>query len=408
MIQINRYYKPAFIFFALVAGILFFSSCSKKPKSAPMQMEVPVFTATVVQKTVPVQISAIGNVESLSTVSVKAQVGGELAGVHFKEGDFVEKGQLLFTIDPRPFEINLEQSKANLAKDLAQVRQARANLKKEFVQEKNAAIEQDRYAELFRQNLISKEQADQFRTNAEASAASVAGSRAALQTAREAVQIDIASVENAKLQLQYASIRAPFNGKTGSLQAHAGDLIKANDTSALVVINRVMPIYVTFSVPETELAKIRQYQTHHPLIVEAAIPNQPEKEEGTVSFMDNAVDLSTGTIRMKGLFKNEDKKLWPGQFVNVALRLAIQPNTLVVPSQAVQTGQQGTYVFVVKPDLTADMRLVQIGSEINGETVITRGLQAGEIVVTDGQLGLVPGVKVIIKQNSDIEPATHP
>ncbi len=358
----------------ILATLVFLTSCSGNGVTGSsaqraMSEAVPVMIATVIQKTVPVELRAIGNVEAYSTISVKSQVEGQLELVHFHEGQDVQKGALLFAIDPRPFEAALKQAEANLARGTAQAKRAQADA--------------ERYTKLFEAGIVSKEQYDQFRTGAEALEAEVRADRAA--------------VENARIQLGYCTIRSPLAGRTGSLIIHQGNVVKANDIT-LVVINQIRPIYASFAVPEKYLAGLKSHMASGRLRVKVVIPNDEiHPVEGVLTFVDNAVDATTGTIRLKGTFANKEARLWPGQFVNVSLTLAAQPNAVVVPSQAVQTGQQGQYVFVVKPDLTAEARPVVVNRSLGGETVIDGGLQPGEKVVTDGQLRLVPGAKVEVK-----------
>jgi multidrug efflux system membrane fusion protein len=354
-------------------GIVSLTGCSPKnteSQAVTPNIAVPVVVAAVVQKTVPVEIRAIGNVEAYSAVSAKPQVAGEVEQAYFKEGQDVKKGDLLFTLDSRPYQAALHQLEANLARDLAQLENARAQA--------------ERYTRLFQEGIVSKEQYDSFRTNADALAA--------------AVLADKATIERAKIDLDYCAIRSPMDGRTGSLLVHPGNIVKANET-ILVVINQITPIYVSFSVPEQDLAEIKQRMAAGSLPVEALIPDgELHPVPGTLTFVDNAVDNTTGTIRLKGTYANTEGRLWPGQFVNVVLKLTSRPNAIVVPSQAVQTGQSGPYVFVVKPDLTAESRPVTAGSTVGGETVIEKGLQPGETVVTDGQLRLAPGTKVEVKR----------
>ncbi|GAB4411604.1 MAG: efflux RND transporter periplasmic adaptor subunit [Thermodesulfovibrionales bacterium] len=358
-------------FVILVLLTVLLSACSSGKSGQPQKKEaVPVTAASVTQKTVPVQVRAIGNVDAYSSVGVKAQVGGELIQVHFKEGQDVNKGDLLFTIDPRPYEAALKQAEANLARDTAQM--------------ENARVEANRYAELVKKGYVAQQQYDQVRTNA-----------AALEST---VNADRAIVENARLQLRYCYIYSPIAGRTGNLISNQGNLIKANADNPMVVINQIQPIYVNFSVPEQYLSEIKRYMSAGKLKVEAFISREDVKpEQGVLTFIDNVVDIATGTIKLKGTFPNEKKRLWPGQFVNVILTLTTQPNALVVPSQAIQTGQSGQYVFVIKNDLTVESRPVVVGRTLNGETVVEKGLQIGDRVVTDGQLRLVPGAKVEIK-----------
>jgi multidrug efflux system membrane fusion protein len=414
--------------FGLLLLVLFSSACSNEKSGISVSSPVPVIVADVIQKTVPVQLRAIGNVQAYSTITVKSIVGGEIRQVHFTEGQNVKKGEFLFTIDPRPFEASLKQAEANLSRDVAQVsqveadlaknialvKQAEANLERDIAQAENAKVEAKRYESLIERQVVSRQQYEQFRTNAEAleatvradkaakesAEAAVRSSKAALENARAAVRADQAAVENAKIQLGYCFIRSPIDGRTGNLLVKRGNVIKANDID-LVTINQINPIYVAFSVPEQNLLEIKKYMAGGPLKVEALLPNDASDAEGGVlSFIDNTVDKTTGTILLKGTFINKEKRLWPGQFVNVVLTLATQSDAIIIPSQAVQTGQQGQYVFVLKSDLTVELRSVVVNRILNNESVIDKGLQNGEKVVTDGQLQLVPGAKVEVKSSS--------
>ena len=331
---------------------------------------MPVLVAKVEQKTVASRIHAIGRVEAYSTVEIKAQINGEVTDVHFKEGQEVQKGDLLFTIDPRPFEAALLQAKANLEKDQAQQAQTEAD--------------ERRYAMLLKENVGSQQQYDQAHATAESARANVAADKAAVRTA--------------ELNLGYTTIRAPIDGRTGNLLVHPGNLVKANADTAMVVINQIKPVYVDFSIPEQRLPEVRRYMADRKLVVTTSIPGpQPEEETGGLSFVDNSVDTKTGTIELKGLFSNQDGKLWPGQFVDATLVLNQRPNTVLVPSQAVQTGLDGSYVFVVGKNLKVQPRPVVLGEAYDGETVVESGLKSGETVVTDGQLRLIPGASVTIK-----------
>ena len=362
------------VFFILSFLFLaFFSACGGK-EQPPQKPPVPVTAGTVIQKTVPVQIQAIGNVEAYSTVSVKSQIGGILNRVHFKEGQDVRKGDILFTIDPRPYEAALKQAEANLAKDNAQLENAREEVR--------------RYAELVKKGYVAQQQYDQIRTNA--------------ATFEATVNADKAVVENARLQLKYCYIYSPINGRTGNLISNEGNLIKANADTSMVVINQIQPIYVTFSVPEQNLSEMKKYMAEGKLKIEAFLSKEDMKpEQGVLTFIDNSVDMATGTIKLKGTFANKGKRLWPGQFVNAVLTLTLQPDAIVVPSQSIQTGQKGQYVFIIKNDLTVEDRPIIVGRTLNSGTVIEKGLQSGEKVVTDGQLRLVPGAKIQIKDKAD-------
>jgi membrane fusion protein, multidrug efflux system len=349
----------------LVAGCSKDASGVPKAEDPRKKMAVPVTVGMAVEKNVPVQIRAIGNVEAYSSVSVKAQIEGEIAIVHFKEGQEVKAGDMLFTIDPRPFEVALKQAEANLAKNRAQLL--------------NARRQEERYGSVAKKGFVSQEQYDQIASNADALAATL--------------KADEAAVENAKLKLAYCFIKSPIDGFVGAIRVHKGNLMKANDNDKpMVLINQVKPIYVSFSVPEHYLPEIRNRMAESKLEVQAAIGGGAGKIiQGQLAFIENAVDTNTGSIPLKASFTNTDKTLWPGQFVKVTLTLATQSGAVVVPSQAIQSGQQGRYVFVVKDDSTVEYRPVVPGETIDGETVITRGIAPGERVVTDGQLRLASG-----------------
>jgi len=369
----SRGRKPSGAVALLGLYILLWMGCSAKRAETPGMVpdySAPVTIATARLAAVPVQVHAIGNVEAYSTVSVKAQVAARIEKAYFTEGQDVRKGDLLFTLDRAPFDAALQQAEANLAKDQAQL--------------ENAKAEAERYTELFQEGIVSKEQYDSMRTNADALSASV--------------RADTAAIDKARIDLSYCSIQSPIDGRTGALLVHPGNLVKDND-AALVVLNQIHPIYVTFSVPEQHLRDIKSYRGRGPLRIEATIPNQEQNpSQGVMTFIDNAVDSTTGTIKLKGTFDNPDNRLWPGQFVNVALTLKTQANAVVAPSQAVQTGQAGQYVFVVKQDMTAELRPVVVANAVGNQTVIQKGLAAGETVVTDGQLRVVPGMKVGVRK----------
>jgi multidrug efflux system membrane fusion protein len=387
-----------------------------------------VAVATVEQKTMPVEIITIGTVEAYAVVAVRAQVGGELQRVHIKEGQDVRKGDMLFTIDSRPFEATLaqaeamranhmsavQQARAALERDTAKVAQARSALARDEAQAKNAQVQETRYADLMKKELIAREQYDQIRTNAESATATVRADQADVTSAEETVRADEAAaraaeqivkadeaiIENARLQLGYTQIRAPIDGRVGSLQLNQGNVVRSTGTndSTLITINQVEPIYVSFTVPQQQLPAIRRYMAAAPLAVRALPQGEREPFAGTVTFIDNAVDQTTGTIRLKATFPNTEHRLWPGQFVNVQLTLTVEPNAIVVPSQALQTGQQGTqFVFVVKADSTVENRPVTVARTQGSETVVSKGLTAGEKVVIDGQPRLVSGSKVEVR-----------
>ena len=335
-------------------------------------------TAWVAEKPMAVNVRIVGNVEATSTVGVRAQVIGELKTVEFTEGQDVAAGQLLFTIDSRPFDLALRQAEAALARDTAQ--------------SKNLEAQVARSAELLAKGLVAL--ATHEATVAQASAL------------RSSIAADQVQVDNAKLQLQYTRITAPVAGRTGALLVHEGALVRNNDATPLVVINQIAPVFVSFAVPARLLSQLQQDRARGSLRVQAAPAGSGDAPvNGTVSFIDNSVDQSTDTIRLKATFANRDRRLWPGAFVDVTLRLSETPRAIVVPNAAVQVSQQGQLVYVVKGDQTVEARPIIVGWTEGDETVVTRGLAAGETVVIDGQLRLTPGAKVTTQETRPEAPA---
>jgi len=342
------------------------NACTAKKEKPKAKPTVPVKVAQALQKDVPVQVKAIGNIEAFTSVAIKSQVNGQISRVHFREGSDVEKGALLISLDPDPFLATLSQCEATLAKDQSQARFAREQA--------------SRYEGLLKEGIVTHDQYDLLRSNAESFAATVAADRAA--------------IKSAKIQLGYCSIRSPVSGRTGTLALQLGNLTKANDIP-LVTINQVSPIYATFSIPEKLLADVKRAMAGNELKIEALIPNEPGSTEvGTISFLDNAVNPATGTIKLKGVFANRSHKLWPGQFTDVVMTLGLRKNAVLVPTNAIQTSQQGQFVYIVKPDNKVEMRMVTSATAAGEETVIEKGLAAGETVVVDGQLRLTPGAAV--------------
>lgn len=382
---------------ALLVCWFFTAGCTSKSAPPPRQAEgVPVVVATVSQRTVPVDVQVIGNVEAYATIAVKSQVGGELTQVHFREGEFVKKGDVLFTIDRRMLEAQVKQAQATMERDKAQLSLAEANLARDTAQEKLAHDQAARYRNLFQKGVISREQYDQYQTGADVQTEAVRADKAALASSHAAVAADDAALRNIEVQLSYTEIRSPIDGRTGNLMIKQGNVVKANDVD-LVTINQLQPIYVTFTVPEARLADVKRYMTQGKVKVLAGPSDSSDVETGELSFIDNAVDTTTGSIKLKGTFENASRKLWPGQFVRVTLRLGSARDALLVPTEAVQSGQEGQFVFVVKSDMTVDARPVQAGSRIEKEQVIEQGLRLGETVVTEGQLRLAPGVRVRVQ-----------
>jgi multidrug efflux system membrane fusion protein len=386
---------------ALVWAGVCLSGCAGKsatPAAAAKRGEsVPVVVATVLRRTVPVDVQVIGNVEAYNTIGVKAQIGGQLTEVHFQEGEFVKKDDVLFVIDPRPLQAQVHQAEATLASARAQLGLAQANLARDLAQEQYARAQAGRYEKLFQQGIISREQTEQFRTNADAIGEAVRADKAAVESTKAAINADQAALENARVQLSYTTIVSPINGRTGNLMVRQGNVVKASDID-MVTINQVEPIYVTFSVPEAQLPAIKKYMAAGRLTVIATPQSDPTaRETGVLTFVDNAVDITTGTIKLKGTFTNSDHRLWPGQFVRVTLRLAEQPDALVVPTQAIQNGQDGQFVFVVKKDMTVESRPVTPGMRVEEDVVVEKGLESGETVVTEGHLRLAPGIRVQVR-----------
>lgn len=356
--------------FAIALSYVLIGCSDNKGKAQRPPAVVAVGQAA--QKSVPYEIRAIGTIEAYANVSIKAQVTGRLEKVHFKEGQFVKKGALLFTVDPRQQQATVRQAEAALARDIAQ--------------SENAREDERRYAELLKKGYISRQQFDASRTNAAALEAVAAASRA--------------NLEAAKTQLSYYFIHSPISGRAGDVLMDEGNMIKAtDDNKALTTINQIEPVYATFAVPEQNLAEIRKYMAQQPLAV-GVFANKTDVEPielGLLSFVDNTVDTATGTIKLKATFKNSGHKLWPGQFVTAVVKLYVEDNAVIVPSEAVQAGQSGHYVYIVKEDLTAENRPVTVSRTYGNESVITQGVKPGERVVTDGHLRVVPGGKVQIK-----------
>ncbi len=329
----------------------------------------PVVAGNAEQRDIPVQITAIGNVESFQTVQIRSQVNGQIVAVHFKEGQDVSKGQLLFTLDKRPFQAVLDQAVGNLKRDQAQAA--------------NAEVQAKRYAELQQQGVVAREQADQVIAQAKSNASVVAA--------------DEAAVESARVQLQYTEIRSPIDGRAGALQINLGNLVKANDTPFLVQLNQITPIYITFTIPEVSLAQVRKYVGDNVKVIARPKGQGGDGAEGNLTFIDNGVDPTTGTVKLKGTMPNKDRRLWPGEFVDVSMNLSIQKNAIIIPTKAVQTGQQGDYVYVIKADNTAEARQVTTAGTYQGVTLIAKGISAGETVVVDGQMRVVPNGKVAVQ-----------
>ena len=356
---------------------------------------VPVEMANVTQQDVPIQIKAIGNVEALTTIAVRSQVEGTLLRVGFVPGQEVKKGDLLFSIDSRQLHAALTQAEANLLKAMATVRQGQDIVARDQATANNSRVIVNRDAKLIEAGVISREEYDNAVSKLQADDATVRADQSSVANLQAAQKAEQAAVESARVELSYTTIRAPITGKTGNLAVTTGNLVRANDTTAMVTITQSAPIYVTFSVPEKDLIRIRQYSGANGFAVQVVIPgDEANPGMGRLSLVDNTVDVSTGMVRLKATYQNDDRRLYPGQFVNVVLTLGTENQAIVVPSQAVQAGQDKSFVYVVKADSTVEVRTVKTGATIDTMTVIEDGLKPGEQVVTDGQLRLVPGAKV--------------
>jgi multidrug efflux system membrane fusion protein len=348
----------------------------------------------------PVEITAVGNVEAISTVSIRPQVSGQLLEVHFKEGDFVHKGQLLLTLDARPFQAQVDQAKGAIIRDQAQIAQAEANLARDGAQEKYAQAEAQRYTALMDKGLIPRETLEQTIAQADAAKQSLLVDRASIESAKANLGLDQGALNAATVQLSYCSIYSPIDGRTGAVLQKPGNLLKAADVP-VVVINQVDPIYVNFSVPQQYWPDIRKRAAERTLRVAVTVPqDSSEAQQGDVTFVDSAVDSATGTIHMRATFTNPQNRLWPGLFVNALLRLSEEPHATVIPTQAITQGQNGTFVYVVKSDNTVEQRAVVSSRNADGFAVIDKGLGADDTVVIDGQARLAQGAKIQIKGDS--------
>ena len=374
----TRYAIVAGVAVALAAGVLFaYYSADSRAKEKPAAKDpgaVPVAVIAATQQNVPVRLQAIGNVEAYTSVAVKSRVDGQILEVHFREGQEVKKGEVLFRIDPRPFEAAFKQAEAQALRDATTRDQA--------------ASQERRYQELLEKNFVSKDAYAQYRTNA--------------QTADATANATGAALENAKLNLEYTVIRSPIDGYVGRALLQAGNMVKANDTISLVVINQVKPVYVSFAIPEQKLATVRELMRKSPLTVDVTVPGGDKPlAAGRIAFLDNAVDQTTGTIKVRAVFDNSDAALWPGQFYTVRVKLYDQENAILIPSRALQTGPNGQFVYLVKPDMTVEIRKVVVDRSEGDIAVLAEGgVAKGDQVVVRGALRLAPGTKVIVTENA--------
>ena len=391
---------------ASLSTLALLSACSsglKRPAFAMGPVAVRAVAASLTA--VPLDVSAIGNVEALASVDIKARVASQIVSVNFQEGQDVHTGEVLFQLDQQPFLDSIRENEANLARDKALVDQSRANVLKDEANLKSTKAQAERAVALQNAGINSREQTETVVATADGWRASREADQAAVVSAEAAVRADEARIADAKLQLSYTTIKAPLSGRAGAIQVKPGNLVKDNDAT-LVNILQTQPIYVTFSVPEQQLSAIRRYDATHPLSIEATVDGVAA-EQGKLRFIDNTVDTTTGTIKLKAIFENQHHQLWPGQFVNVRAQLALEPNRVIVPTQTVETGPNGKFVWVMGSDSTVAIRPVNVARTWKDNSVIASGLQSGEMVISEGQMRLAPGAKVrVLKPKEPSEAST--
>lgn len=374
------------------------AGCESRTTSAFSRPPAPVSAAVAAAQDVPVYLDEIGRCVAREVVSIQPQVSGSIIGIHFIDGADLKIGDPLFTIDPRPFDVELQRAQANLAKDTAMLKQAEANLARDLVQAKNGEVQTRRYADLLKQEGVSKEQYDQIRTDAEALQATVDADRAGVESSQRAIQVDMAAIESAKVQLGYCHISSPINGRAGHRLVDIGNVVAAN-TGSLLVIQRLDPIYADFTVTENDLTAVQRNMSRGTLKVEVRLPDEPGAPGvGQLTFLDNAVQEATGTVMLRATVPNPDRRLWPGRFVKVRLVLSVLQGAVLVPAAAPQMSAMGPFVYVVKEDETAEMRPVKTGQHQGDLIVIESGIKPGERVVVNGQLSVTPGGKVMVAQ----------
>ncbi len=381
----------------LPALLLFLAGCQSQKNPAAAggpPPAVPVSIAMAEEESVPNEVHVVGTVEASSVIQVKSQISGTLEKVDFEEGADVKQGDLLFEIDKRPYTEALRQAEAALSRDNANLKQAEANVNKDIANSKSLEADAARFAQLAKEGIVARNQNEQAQAAAEANRASIQADQAAVEAFKAAMDNDRSAIDRAKLDLTYCEIRSSGAGRTGNLLVHAGNIVTAN-TTTLVVINKVEPIWVSFGLPEEYLTAVRRIHAQRPMTVDAAPQdNSGPADHGVLSVIDNTVDTQSGTIKLKATFTNAKRTLWPGQFVNVIITMDTQAHAVVVPSEAVQPGQQGPMVYVVKPDQSVEPRNVKTGATHGAKVVIDKGVAAGETVVTDGQLRLFPGAHI--------------
>src|SRR5437016_2252313 len=404
--------------FLLGLTAAFLTGCTNKAAQQGFDRPpTPVSVAAAITQDVPTYLDAIGKTVAREVVSIQPQVSGRILKIHFTDGANVKKGDLLFTIDTRPFEANLRQAQANVSKDVALKKQAEANLAKDLAQSKYGDIETKRYATLVEQGVVSREQYDQIRSNAESLKATVEADRAAIHSAEESIKVDTAAVDSVKLELSYCYIRSPIDGRAGQRLVDIGNVVNpggsgsgsassssssgtgnSTPSNALLVIERIDPIYADFTISQNDLANVQQQMHAGTLKTEVRLPDATDPIAGQLTFLDNSVQTTTGQVNLRATIPNSDHRFWPGRFVNIRLVLSTIHGAVLVPATAPQMSAKGSFVYVVKQDSTAEQRQVTLGQRQGDLVVVEKGVEPGERVVTIGQIGVTPGGKVRIEQ----------
>ena len=408
---LQRRSRRLLAFFIITTFALLGVACQKKQPLDVQRPPAPVTIASAVSQDVPVYLDAIGKTVAREVVSIEPQVSGRIIKIHFADGADVKTGDLLFTIDPQPFEVNLQQAQANLARSTALKRQAEANLVKDTAQAKTGEVERGRYEQLVEQGVVSRQQFDQVRTNSEALTATVSADVAAVRSAEQAMKVDESAIDSAKVQLAYCFIRSPIDGRAGQRLVDIGNVVNPGNlgkSTPILVIQRVDPIYADFTVPQDELSVVQRNMAQGALRAEIRLPDQPDSPViGDLTFLDNAVQDTTGTVNLRATIPNRDRKFWPGRFVNIRLVLSTIRSAVLVPASAPQMSAKGQFVYVVKEDLTAELRPVTTGQRQGDQIVINQGLKTGEQIVVQGQVAVMPGGKVSIAESGHTDTAKN-
>ncbi|HEX2270232.1 MAG TPA: efflux RND transporter periplasmic adaptor subunit [Pyrinomonadaceae bacterium] len=388
------------------------AGCTNQAQQNFERPPAPVTVTPAVAQDVANYLDALGKIVARETVSIQPQVSGRIMKIHFTDGANVKKGQLLFTIDPRPFEANLKQAQANLARDTALKKQAEANLAREIAREKWGQAQVERYRVLVEQGVVAKEQYEQLRADYDSLRANTEAARANVRSADETIKVDNAAIETAKVELSYCYITSPIDGRAGQRLVDVGNVVNPSgsnstqsNSNALLVIDRLNPIYADFTISQNNLSAVQAEMQRGSLTTEVRLPDSNDAVTGQLTFVDNAVQNETGQVTLRATLPNPDQRFWPGRFVNVRLVLSTMQGAVLVPVSAPQMSANGSYVYVVKPDSTAEQRPVSLGQRQGDLIVVEKGVAAGEQVVTNGQLGVTPGGKVAVQQTGANNPA---